>query len=106
LNYASTDRWESVDQFVSVMAARLGLSGEWKPFYDWQDKGVRDLHVLKDRALECDGIRLSMGIGLEGVGVDQRPHIALEDLKAARGVQQREDLRKRQQQGAGQSAKP
>ncbi|HEV2800615.1 MAG TPA: TolC family protein [Pyrinomonadaceae bacterium] len=106
LNYESTDRWESVDQFVSVMAARLGLSGEWKSFYDWQDKGVRDLHVLKDRALECDGIRLSMGIGLEGVGVDQRPHIALEDLKAARSVQQREDFRKRQQQSEGQAAKP
>lgn len=106
LNYASTDRWESVDQFVSVMAARLGLSGEWKPFYDWQDKGVRDLHVLKDRALECDGIRLSMGIGLEGIGVDQRPRIAVEDLKAARSVQEREDARKRQQQSEAEKAKP
>jgi hypothetical protein len=105
LNYSSTDRWESVDQFVSVMAARLGVAGEWKSFYEWQDKGVRDLHVLKDRALECREVRLSMGIGLEGMGVDQRPHIALEDLQAARSVEQREDARKRRQ-SEGQPAKP
>jgi outer membrane protein TolC len=105
LNYPRTGRWESIDQFLSVMAVRLGLSGEWKPFYEWQDKGVRDLHVLKDVAVECDEMRLSMGIGLEGIGVDQSPHIALEDLKAARVVQMREDA-KRRQQSEEQKAKP
>ena len=105
LNYPRTGRWESNDQFLSVTAARLGLSGKWNPFYEWQDKGVRDLQDLKDMALECDGIRLSMGIGLEGIGVDQSPHVALEDLKAARVVQEREDAKKRQQ-GEEQKAKP
>lgn len=105
LNYPRTGRWQSNDQFLSVTAVRLGLSGKWKPFYEWQDKGVRDLQDLKDMALECDGIRLSMGIGLEGIGVDQSPHIALEDLKAARIVQEREDAKKRAQ-GEAQKAKP
>ena len=105
LNYPRTGRWQSNDQFLSVTAARLGLSGKWKPFYDWRDKGVRDLQVLKDLALECEDIRLSMGIGLEGIGVDQSPHVALEDLKAARIVQEREDAKKRGQ-GAEQKPKP
>ncbi|HYP01224.1 MAG TPA: TolC family protein [Pyrinomonadaceae bacterium] len=105
LNYQPTGRWESIDQFLSVTAVKLGLTGDWKPFYEWRDKGVRDLHVLKDVALECDEIRLSMGIGLEGIGVDQSPHIALEDLKAARVVQEREDAKKREQNEA-QKAKP
>lgn len=105
LNYAPTGRWESIDQFLSVTAVKLGLTGDWKPFYDWRDKGVRDLHVLKDVALECDEIRLSMGIGLEGLGVEQSPHVALEDLKAARVVQEREDAKKREQNEA-QKAKP
>ncbi|HJR09249.1 MAG TPA: TolC family protein [Pyrinomonadaceae bacterium] len=105
LNYARTGRWESIDQFLSVMAVRLGLSGVWKPFYEWHDKGVRDLHVLKDVALECEEMRLSMGIGLEGIGVDQSPHIALEDLKAARIVQEREDAKK-QKQSEEQKPKP
>lgn len=105
LNYRSTDRWQSNDQFLSVTAARLGLSGKWKPFYEWRDKSVRDLQVLKDMALECEEIRLSMGIGLEGIGVDQTPHVALEDLKAARVVQEREDAKKREQ-GEKQKAKP
>lgn len=105
LNYPSTDRWQSTDQFLSVTAARLGLSGDWKPFYEWQDKSVRDLHALKDMALECNDLRLSIGIGLEGIGVDQSPHIALEDLKAARVVQEREDAKKRQQ-GEAQKSKP
>ena len=105
LNYPRTGRWQSNDQFLSVMAVRLGLSGKWKPFYEWQDKDVRDLQVLKDMALECDDMRLSMGIGLEGIGVDQSPHVALEDLKAARMVQQREDKKKREQ-GEEQKAKP
>ena len=105
LNYPRTARWQSNDQFLSVTAVRLGLAGKWKPFYDWQDKGVRDLQVLKDLALECDDIRLSVGIGLEGIGVDQSPHVALEDLKAARTVQEREDAKKREQ-GGEQKAKP
>jgi hypothetical protein len=105
LNYPRTGRWQSNDQFLSVTAARLGLAGKWKPFYDWQDKGVRDLQVLKDLALECDDIRLSVGIGLEGIGADQSPHVTLEDLKAARTVQEREDAQKRQK-GEEQKAKP
>jgi hypothetical protein len=105
LNYPRTDRWQSTDQFLSVTAVRLGLSGEWKPFYDRQDKDVRDLQVLNDMALECDDMRLSMGIGLEGIGVDQSPHVTLEDLKAARIVQEREDERRRQQ-GEEQKPKP
>lgn len=107
LDFPHTDRWQSTDQFLSVMAVRLGLAGAWKPFYEWQDKSVRDLHALQDMALECDGVRLSLGIGLEGIGVDQSPHVALEDLKAARVVEQREDAqKKRVQEGGGQRAKP
>ncbi|HLL72159.1 MAG TPA: TolC family protein [Pyrinomonadaceae bacterium] len=105
LNYPRTERWQSTDQFLSVTAVRLGLSGKWKPFYEWQDKGVRDLQDLKDMALECDGVRLSMGIGLEGIGVDQSPHVALEDLQAARVVQEREDAKKRKQ-SEEQKSKP
>jgi len=106
LNYPRTGRWQSNDQFLSVMAVRLGLSGKWKPFYEWQDKGVRDLQALKDMALECNEVRLSMGIGLEGIGVDQSPHIALEDLKAARIVQEREDAKQQQQREQGEAQKP
>src|SRR5205085_1301165 len=83
VNYLPTNKWESKDQFISTMATKLDLPGAWRAVYDWQDKDVRDLQDLRDFALECDGVRLSVGIGLEGIGADQTPHITLQDLTAA-----------------------
>ncbi len=90
VNYRPTNKWESKDQFLSLMAAKLNLPGPWTAAYDWQDKDIRVLEDLRDFALECDGFRLSVGIGLEGVGVDQVPHITLGDTLATRAIRQRE----------------
>ncbi len=96
VNYLPTNKWESKDQFTSLMAAKLNLPGPWTALYDWQEKDVRDMQDLRDFALDCDGFRLSVGIGLEGLGADQTPHITLEDMTAARTIRQREtDAQKR-----------
>ena len=97
VNYRPTNKWESKDQFLSVVAAQLGTAGTWQPFYDWRDREVRDTQSLRDLALECPGYRLRVGIGIEGVGADQTPHIALEDVAAARAIMQREDEKKRRE---------
>ncbi len=80
VNYPVTNRWESPDEFIAALAAKLNLKGVWKHFYDWERKDVRDTKELRDLALECDGFRLSAGIGVEGIGGDQTPHFELEEM--------------------------
>jgi outer membrane protein TolC len=84
VNYPVTNRWESPDEFLSALAARLGIKGTWKRFYDWEQKDVRDTKELRDLALECDGFRISAGIGVEGIGRDQTPHFELEEMRAGK----------------------
>ena len=90
VNYAATSRWESKDQFLSMVAAQMNLPGPWTAAYDWREKDIRDLKDLRDYALDCPDFRLSVGIGLEGLGADQTPHLMLEDLAATRLHMQRE----------------
>ncbi|MDT4896217.1 MAG: hypothetical protein QOH25_1294 [Acidobacteriota bacterium] len=84
VNYPVTNMWESPDEFLAALAAKLNLKGNWKHFYDWQDKDVRDTKELRDLALECEGFRLSAGIGVEGLGRDQTPHFELEETKVSK----------------------
>jgi outer membrane protein TolC len=84
VNYPVTNRWESPDEFLAALAAKLNLKGRWKNFYDWEDKDVRDTKELRDLALECNGFRISAGIGVEGLGRDQTPHFELEETKKMR----------------------
>jgi hypothetical protein len=79
VNYPVTNRWESPDEFIAALAAKLNLKGTWKHFYDWENKDVRDTKELRDLAIECDGFRLSAGIGVEGIGGDQTPHFEMEE---------------------------
>jgi outer membrane protein len=88
--YPVTSKWESKDEFLTVMAPKFNLRGNWKPFYDWQNKDVRDAGDLRDLGIECSGFRLSVGIGVEGLGGDQTPHYELDDLLAAQTVRERE----------------
>lgn len=78
-DYPVTNAWESPDEFIASLAAKLNLKGVWKHFYDWENKDVRDTKELRDLALECDGFRLSAGIGVEGIGGDQTPHFEMEE---------------------------
>ena len=91
--YPVTSKWSSKDEFLSVMAPKFQMQGQWKPFYDWQNKEVRDPEDLRDLAIECEGFRLSVGIGIEGLGGDQTPHYGLDDMVAARIVKAREQER-------------
>ena len=75
------------------MAPKFNLNGEWRPFYDWENKDVRDAEDLRDLGIECSGFRLSVGIGVEGLGGDQRPHYELDDLIASQTVRAREEKR-------------
>jgi hypothetical protein len=90
VNYPATNRWGSTDEFLSVIAEKLNLRGTWKHFYDWENKNIRDIKNLRDQALECNGFRVVVGIGVEGIGSDQRPHFEFEDMKAAQSLQKRE----------------
>jgi outer membrane protein TolC len=81
VNYPVTNRWESPDEFLAALAAKLNLKGTWKHFYDWQERDVRDTKELRDLALECEGFRISAGIGVEGLGRDQTPHFELEETR-------------------------
>jgi outer membrane protein TolC len=81
VNYPVTNVWESPDEFVAALAAKLNLKGAWKHFYDWESKDVRDTRELRDLALECAGFRLSAGIGVEGIGGDQTPHFEMEETR-------------------------
>ena len=105
VSYQPTSKWESKDQFVSVVAARLNIPGPWTAFYDWQFKSIRNQQDLRDLAYECDGFRLNMGIGIEGIGADQTPHIELTDIRAVQTIMQRED-EKRRREAEEQKEKP
>jgi len=92
--YPVTSKWASKDEFLSVMAVKFSVREEWKPFYDWRNKEIRDAEDLRDMAIECEGFRLAAGLGIEGVGGEQTPHYDLDDVKAAQIVKQREDQRR------------
>nr|MDQ3820541.1 hypothetical protein [Acidobacteriota bacterium] len=90
VNYPATNRWGSSDEFVSEIAQKLNIQGTWKRFYDWENKSVRDIKDLRDQALECNGFRIVAGIGVEGIGGDQRPHFFFEDMNAIEAVEKRQ----------------
>lgn len=90
VNYPATNKWGSTDEFLSLMAEKLNLRGTWKRFYDWENKSLRDIKDLRDQALECNGFRIVVGIGVEGIGSDQRPHFEFEDMNAAQELQKRQ----------------
>lgn len=92
--YPVTNKWASKDEFLSVMAAKFSVREDWKPFYDWRNKEIRDAEDLRDMAIECEGFRLAVGLGIEGVGGDQTPHYDLDDVKAAQVAKQREEQRR------------
>ena len=96
--YPVTSKWTSKDQFLSVMAPKFQLHQQWKPFYDWQNKDVHDAEDLRDLGVECGGFRLSVGIGIEGLGGDQTPHYELDDRAAAVIVKEREDARSQKEE--------
>jgi outer membrane protein TolC len=86
ISWPVTSRWIGSSEFVSHTADQMGISGHWKAFYDWSDKEIRDEEDLRDVAVECAGYRLSMGIGIEGLGPYQTPHLELEDLTVVRAL--------------------
>jgi hypothetical protein len=92
--YPVTNKWASKDEFLSVMAAKFSVREDWKPFYDWRNKEIRDAEDLRDMAIECEGFRLAVGLGIEGVGGDQTPHYDLDDIVAAQLVKGREEKRR------------
>jgi outer membrane protein TolC len=96
--YPVTNKWASKSEFLSVMAPKFSVRADWKPFYDWRNKDVRDAEDLGDLAIECEGFRLALGIGIEEVGGNQTPHYDLDDLAAAQVVKQREDQQRRLRQ--------
>ncbi|HEX8176563.1 MAG TPA: TolC family protein [Pyrinomonadaceae bacterium] len=97
VGYPVTNRWNSKDEFLSAIAQKLNISGEWKPFYNWQDKNVRDLADLRSMGIECAGFRLSAGIGIEALGGDQFPRFELEDMSTSRRVRERADELRRKE---------
>ena len=96
--YPVTNKWTSKSEFLSVMAPKFSVRADWKPFYDWRNKDVRDPEDLGDLAIECEGFRLALGIGIEEVGGNQTPHYDLDDLAAAEVVRQREEQRRQRQE--------
>ncbi|MEK6279334.1 MAG: TolC family protein [Acidobacteriota bacterium] len=92
--YPVTNKWVDKFEFLSVIAAKLSVREDWKPFYNWQNKVIRDEEDLTDMAVECGGFRLAVGLGIEGVGGEQTPHYDLDDLAAAQVVEQREEQRR------------
>lgn len=98
VGYPATNKWGSKDEFLSSIAPKFQLRGQWQPFYDWKTKEARDAQDLRDLAIECEGFRLSAGIGIEGLGGDQTPHYELDDMAAARLVKQRQTERTRREE--------
>jgi outer membrane protein len=96
--YPVTNKWASKDEFLAQVAPKFQMRGAWKAFYDWQNKDVRDSEDLRDLGIECEGFRLSVGIGIEGLGGDQMPHYELDDMAAARIVKEREAERSRREE--------
>jgi len=94
VGYPITNKWVGKFEFLSAMAPKFAVRAEWKPFYDWVNKEVRDAEDLTDMAIECEGFRLALGLGIEGVEGEQTPHYDLDDLVAAQVVKQREEQRR------------
>jgi outer membrane protein TolC len=86
--YAVT--WESLGRFLTRVAGRLDLPGQWRAFYDWQLKTLRDAEDLSDMALECEGFRVRVGLGIEGVEGEQKPHVKVEDTAVVQRLRTRE----------------
>jgi outer membrane protein len=86
VEWPETGRWNGENEFISHVAGLLEVSGRWKAFYDWNDKIIRDAEDLRDMAVECTGYRLSAGVGIEGLGGEQTPHLELEDLVVVRAL--------------------
>jgi outer membrane protein TolC len=84
LVFSGGTTWETKDSFLAAAAARYGLPGPWKPFYDWSDRAFIEGEDLRDLALECRGFRVRLGLGLfsEGVRRVLLPHIKVEDVTA------------------------
>ena len=93
--YPMTGNWAGGNAFLSAMAPKFPIQGDWKPFYDWRNKDIRDAEDLRDLGIECEGFRLSVGIGIEGVGGNQTPHYELDDIVAAQLVRTREEERRK-----------
>jgi outer membrane protein TolC len=92
VSYPISNKWQSKDEFIASIAERLNIRGPWRSFYDWENKNIRDSEDLRDSALECNGFRLSAGIGIEGlVSGEQTPHVELEDIAAAQTIRAREE---------------
>ena len=93
--YPESANWSSNYAFLSAMAPKFSIEGDWKPFYDWQNKDIRDADNLTDVGVECEGFRLSLETGIEGVTSKQTPHYELRDSTAAQLLKTREDERKK-----------
>jgi hypothetical protein len=106
VGYPVTNSWNSKDEFLAATAQKLNINGDWEPFYNWQDKNVRDLSDLRSVALECTGFRLSAGIGIEGLGGDQFPRFELEDMNTSRLVRERADELRRKEAEQEKPEKP
>ncbi len=96
--YPATSNWSGSNAFLSVIAQKFPVQADWTPFYDWRNKDVRDAEDLRDLAIECEGFRLSVGIGIEGVGGKQTPHYELDDMVAAQLVRKREEERRKREE--------
>jgi len=86
--YGST--WSSLGDFLTRTAAQMAVDGSWKAFYDWELKTLRDAEDLSDMALECRGFRIRVGLGIEGVGGEQKPHVKIEDTAVLQRLRLRE----------------
>src|SRR6185436_48812 len=64
VGYPITNKWVGKFEFLSAMAPKFAVRAEWKPFYDWVNKEVRDAEDLTDMAIECEGFRLALGLGI------------------------------------------
>jgi len=96
--YPEKANWSGNYAFLSAMAPKFSIQGDWKPFYDWQIKDVRYADDLRDLGIECEGFRLSLGIGIEGVAGNQTPHYELQDSAAAQLIKTREQERKKREE--------
>jgi outer membrane protein TolC len=86
--YGST--WSSLGDFLTRTAAQMAVDGSWKAFYDWELKTLRDAEDLSDMALECRGFRIRVGLGIEGVAGEQKPHVKIEDTAVLQRLRLRE----------------
>src|SRR5258708_5714945 len=64
--------------------------GTWRAFYGWQLKALRYAEDLSDMAVECEGFRVRVGRGIEGVEGEQRPHVKVEETAVVQRIRSRE----------------